>query len=176
MLAIHSILKRIRETRGLSQRKFSEISNISFRQIQRVEKSQSDVTLAKLQKLLGQFGYEVLISAKEPNWNILESFGFAMHLDSETLINADTLSFLKELKLAMSFLSENRNTAGYERHCDCLKALLLAIQIHYPSLFQKLHGKDWRNISEAFELDKIQGRHIKLRNISLSILSERLSR
>lgn len=169
-----SFLKRLRSSRGLSQRQLAERSQISFRQIQRVENGTSDISLGKFQSLMESFGYDLRLSPKEPDWNILSEWGFALSVDDHLTARSSLTKFQRELVQAMSYLFENKTNPELLRHLDCLKAMLLVLKIHYPKIFSKLSSKGpFPDISKSFDLDRVEGRHIKLRNISLTAFSNR---
>src|SRR5712672_2377647 len=75
MLSPSQILKKLRASRKLSQRQFAKRAAISFRQLQRVEREQSDITIGKLVFLLNRFGLELAVRTCEPDWRILCYFG-----------------------------------------------------------------------------------------------------
>ena len=65
MIKAGKFIKELRTKKNLSQRKFAQLTNISYRQIQRIENSQSDITLNKLNNILGNFELELKITVKE---------------------------------------------------------------------------------------------------------------
>lgn len=165
------MLKKLRERRMLSQRKFAQQAQISFRQIQRLEMNQSDITLGKLNKLLKQFYLELKIVAQEPHWNVLYHWGLPLHVDDARKQKYSYKETMEQLKWAAHFLVENKHHVAYRRHWDSFKALLLALKTHYPSRFKQCERYSKINFSNVFNLDVIEGRHIKLRNICLFSLS-----
>lgn len=152
------------------------MSHISFRQVQRIEHGQSDISWCKLSTLLSRFGFEPNVAPTDPNWEVLCAFGLALDLGASKRTAASIRTFLIELDRAMTFVLEHRDNSNYARHADCIKALLLALKLHYPALFRKLEKQNFRKISDCFKLNQIEGRHIKLRNISLGLLARRLKK
>ncbi len=172
MINTGKFIKELRTKRKLSQRKFAELTNISYRQIQRIENSQSDITLGKFKKILGRLGLEIIIRAKEPDWNALHSIGMPLNLRDVSYKKYTYQAIVKNLIFASQFFIENREDVNYQRHYDSFKALILAIKIHYPTRFTKIENDFNVDFSVSFELNNIQGRHIKLRNICIYDLSK----
>ncbi len=172
MINTGKFIKELRTKRKLSQRKFANLTNISYRQIQRIENSQSDITLGKFKKILGRLGFEIIIKAKEPDWNALHSIGMPLNLKDYRDNKYSYKIMVKNIIFAAQFLIENRENINYQRHYDSFKALLLALKIHYPTRFARIENDFNVDFSASFELINIYGRHIKLRNICIYDLSK----
>lgn len=172
MLKLNNYIKELRARRSISQRRLAVISNISFRQIQRLEKMQTDITVKKLDKFLNKFGSELKIKPKEPNWNVLFNFGLPLNIKNTSIKKYSYKKIKESIIAASDFLYENKYNVNYMRNYDSFKALLLALKTHYPSEFTKLENDFKIDFSKSFSLDKIEGRDIKLRNISLSMISD----
>jgi transcriptional regulator with XRE-family HTH domain len=171
MTDLGTFLKGLRKKNNLSQRGLAAASGISFRQIQRIEYAQSDITLKKLTGLLGKFGFEIKITSKEPDWDALISFGLPANMSGIKNKKYKYSEILKNIICASRFLSENKHDMNYARRYDAFKAMLLALKTHYPARFREIEQKHFADLSHTFQLKKIEGRHIKLRNICLGGMS-----
>ncbi len=108
----------------------------------------------------------------EPDWNVLVNFGLPVNVPEEEKKNYSYNIVKRNFKQAAEFLQKNRQEEKYLRYYDAYKAMLLALKIHYPGEFQKIENQYLIDFSKLFNLKKIEGKHIKLRNISLNILSK----
>ncbi len=83
----------------------------------------------------------------------------------------DILQFYLLVQNTAEFLtSANGSTAKFERHYDAFKGFLLALKGHYPSHYAQIKN----NATDSITHSDILGRHIKFRNISLTIMSRYL--
>lgn len=171
MKSAGEIIKEIREEKKLSQRRMAEIAGISFRQIQRLENSKSDITLKKFQDMLNAFGLRLAIFSKEPDWNALVSFGLPIDIKNKKNNKYKYSDIEKNIIIAARFLIENRNNLSYQRHYDAFKGMLLALKTHYPSRFDDIEKRCPVELYQTYKLERIKGRHIKLRNICLAVMS-----
>ena len=171
MINLGSFIKELRNEKNLSQRELARFANISYRQIQRIENCQSDITLGKFCIFLQKFGLDLKVVAKEPDWNVLFNFGLPLNIDNNRKRKYKYKTVVKNIILSSYFLLENKHNVNYMRHYDSFKALLLALRTHYPSKFRKIEDEYRINFSTSFDLNNIQGKHIKLRNICVFNLS-----
>lgn len=171
MISIDSFIKELRNTKNLSQREFARLVNISHRQIQRIENNQSDITLSKFCNILQRFGLDLKVAAKEPDWNVLYNFGLPLNISNKKKRKYGYNTVVQNIVLASYFLLDNRHNVIYMRHYDSFKALLLALRIHYPSKYRKIEDDYNIDFSNLFDLNNVQGKHIKLRNISIFYIS-----
>ncbi len=106
-----------------------------------------------------------------PDWSILIKFGLPVNSrDSENTV-PDYDKVEKNLILASQYLMGKKRDENNGRYYDSFKALLIALKIHFPSEFKRIEKIAGIDFNEAFELYNITGRDIKLRNISLSLIS-----
>lgn len=171
MIDISLFFKELRRKNNLSQRGLAGIAGLSYRQIQRIENFQSDITVNKLISFLNKFGFELRISAKEPDWNVLYNFGLPLNTGNAGKQKYKYSIIVSNIITAVQFLLENKHDVNYGRHYDAFKAMLLALKTHYPTRFIEVEKMCGINISESFDLGNVQGRHIKLRNICLARMS-----
>lgn len=107
----------------------------------------------------------------KPDWSILINFGLPVNPRQETHDTPGYVSVVQQIINAAKFLSGTDDIPHNSRYYDSFKALLLALKIHYPSEFRKIENSAGMDFVKSFELDNISGRHIKLRNIALSLIS-----
>jgi hypothetical protein len=109
---------------------------------------------------------------KEPDWNVLYNFGLPVNVPNVKKNNYNYNIILKNLILAADFLIKNKHDINYIRYYDGYKSLLLALKTHYPEKLKKIEDRYSVNFSKLYDLKKIEGKHIKLRNICLYSLSQ----
>jgi hypothetical protein len=119
-----------------------------------------------------QYGFNIQKDTKEPDWNALFNFGLPLNIANNKIKKYKYDTIIKNIVLASHFLNVNKNNTKYLRHYDSFKALLLALKTHYPSRYKEIEKNNNINFLRYFNLDIIQGKHIKLRNICLSNLSD----
>ncbi len=106
-----------------------------------------------------------------PDWDILISFGMPLNTRREIYDLPGYDNVAANIINAARYLMQNRNEPYNGRYYDSFKALLLALKIHYPSEFRRIEYLSGMDLINVFELDNVSGRHIKLRNISLPLIS-----
>lgn len=163
-------IKKIRHRMNYSQRELARMSLVSFPQIQRIENNIEHTTVKTFKKLLSVFEKDIKIVSKEPKWDNLYSCGIPL---TTTHSPKSKINFLKSILTAHDFLAENFYNPHFERHKDAYKAFLLALYTHYPTKFKNIELLLGMNLKKTWSLDKYEGKHIKLRNISLALLSQR---
>lgn len=175
---IGALLKTYRELHSVSQRKLAEETGISFRQIQRIESGECDPSFETTLDILGYYGADIQLVLNEPNWDLLARMGWPVSLSaSKGPKYEEPLTWkkgLREISRASIFIYLNSAERFMEREYDGMKALLFALKTHYPSRFKELKKTLGSDCLEWFELNKIRGRDIKLRNIALGTISREL--
>jgi len=169
--SVSCLIKKLRKKNRISQRKLAKLSHVSFPQIQRVENASSNTTIETLSKILKIFDMKVEFHYLEPKWNYLAYFGFPISIEPKKC-NMEKL--FCEFKKAHFFLKEHYFDKNFERHIDALKAFLLTLYTHYAEILNILEKKANTDFINAWHVLNYTGKHIKLRNITLNILSERL--
>ena len=109
--------------------------------------------------------------SKEPEWEALIDFGLPIHGADRKIKNYPFTFVMQSMVTAIIFLEENKTKDRYLRIYDGFKSLLLALKTHYPTTFRLVEEQTGRDLTSQFDLHTILGRHIKLRNISLSMIS-----
>lgn len=103
-----------------------------------------------------------------PEWDILTAFGLPLNSRNEEGFIPDYKTVFDNMIIASRYLA---GAASKDRYYESFKALLISLRIHYPTEFSKIEKASGLNLSESFHLDEITGREIKLRNISLALIS-----
>lgn len=106
-----------------------------------------------------------------PDWDVLINFGLPVNSRRTSKRLPDYNAVEKHLIIASEYLKDKKNDKDDGRYYDSFRSLLIALKIHYPSEFKRLEQAAGSDFNEAFELNRISGRDIKLRNISLNIVS-----
>jgi transcriptional regulator with XRE-family HTH domain len=171
MLQLHSFIKALRQKIGLSQRLFATSASISFRQLQRIEKGESDITLTKFLSMLDTFGLKLTIEPEQPNWMTLAYFGMPITCHDHTEVNYSEKELVRNITICAPYLAIKNTDISLQRARDAFKALLLALMTHYPTKFKKIVRKSKLDLIKLFNLHQISGRDIKLRNICVARLA-----
>ena len=104
-----------------------------------------------------------------PEWNILTAFGLPLNNRTPDNLIPDYKIVFDNMIAASRYLAGR--VAERDRYYESFKALLISLRIHYPTEFNRIEKASGLNLSESFHLDVITGRDIKLRNISLALIS-----
>lgn len=166
-------LRQLRSEHGISQRALAREGVLSFAQIQRVEHGTRDIYLDRASRLLGRFGYELKIARREPCWQILCEAGLPLYLTEEVhraSVPIDEHNLFEQMERAHLYLQENLTDRALAKHRDAYKALLFALRSHYMSVFAQLTGR-LGDLATMWELDRITGKDLKLRDIAVSRIS-----
>ena len=168
---IGALLKKERIKRQLSQRAFSKFIGLSFRQLQRLEKNESDLTVAHLLPILKRLEIDWHFDSRNPDWQKLISFGMPLEMEPSSQKNAALDEGIQELKKGVTFFlvhPKERQSRLY----DAFRGLLLALSHHFPSLFSIAFPD--QTILRALQLSHITSRDIKFRQLALSRISTNL--
>lgn len=164
-------LKQLRESNALSQRALAEESGVSFRQIQRIESGESEPTISLASKLLKVFDRNLETSMREPHWNFLKLFGIPVSISGKAKPFEQAW---QELRYSIEFLYHHQSDRSLGRFRDGVKAIVLTLKTHYPSLFDDLRLVTPSDQIQSLNLNEIRGRDIKLRNIALGSMALKL--
>jgi len=103
-----------------------------------------------------------------PQWDILAAFGLPLNSRNQVGLIPDYKTVFDNMVFASHYFAVS---VSRDRYYESFKALLVSLKIHYPTEFGKIEKASGLNLSESFHLDIITGRDIKLRNISLALIS-----
>lgn len=107
----------------------------------------------------------------EPDWTILEAYGLPLNMREPAGAGFSHTDVVKNIIIASRYLYGRRGIYTDARYYDSFKALLLALKIHYPAEYMSIKDISGMDLDEMFMLDHVLGRHIKLRNIALGLMS-----
>lgn len=176
MKALSKFIKELRGYVHLSQADFAQRAGISCRQLQRLEKGTSTMTLPRLERMLTAFSLDLQIVRAEPDWAALADFGLMVNVPGGVPGRYSPAQAVAGLRAAVFFLLDKKHSRQWERHYDAFKALLIALQIYYPSSYKTLKNDTGIDLDSVFELNQVAGRHIKLYNMSLQAVSRYFKR
>lgn len=165
----HAIRTR-RVLYGLSQVELAVLANVSLPTVQNIEASRANPSLETIKQLLGRLDLRLTLSPSEYDLDKLTRIGVPlMSLKNQKKIALSNKLILQEVVRAACFLQETREI--HSREVEAFEAYLLALQIHYPTLYNKACRSE---AVTRFVPHKITGKHIKLRRIAVRSLSELL--
>jgi transcriptional regulator with XRE-family HTH domain len=154
-------LKKLRQSLGLTQAELSRLAGVSVPLIQLLERGEGNPSLETL-KLIGKvIGFDVQLNEKPANWPLLITAGLPLAGPHQTDATLTIWDVVREFSLAHA-------QAQNERERDALKAMLLAIKMHYPSCYRRFFAHQ----GIAIELGDVDGRVLKLSRMARARLSE----
>jgi hypothetical protein len=106
-----------------------------------------------------------------PDWNLLIAFGMPLNPRGQHPAQPSFDEVWIALRAAVVFARDSSGFQADGRLKDAFKALLLTLKTHYPTLYHRLAGQCACDLHKTFDLGRISGRDIKLRNIALSGVS-----
>ena len=172
MIDLSHWLSSARKELGISQSSLTQLSGLSLPLIQKIEAGQGNPSLKSLQALSGALGFKLDLLRKAAPWEDLSYHGAALSVSShshqrstrspQSLVNCVFLC-LREVN--------DKNTPLDSRASEALIALLLGIKSAYPTLWKKNFAK---KIHAKTLPARPDGRLLKLKRISISVLSEYL--
>jgi len=160
---IASIIKNRRADLGLTQVLLSKITGISLPTIQNIEAGKANPSIETLSKLFDALDIEWSLNNKGIDWDLLASCGLPV-LQKELPNKLPHIDLLvKELHKLHKDISLKQD----DRLRDAVQAMLLAMSIHYPKIYDSYFKKDFPiNL-----LRNLDGRLNKLKRLSLIRLS-----
>jgi transcriptional regulator with XRE-family HTH domain len=166
---IASLIASSRESLGLTQMELAHHSRVSLPTIQNIEANKGNPSLQTLEQLLHALGMKLEIKVATADWDLLAACGVPLFSESKRQHFVSREVLIHNLKKACLELS--MGTADAERKREAIRATLLALKMHYPSIYAKECGG--RLFQKTFPKE-ISGRIIKLRRIALAHISEYL--
>ena len=167
MLTFISLLfKKKRKELGFSQVRLAANANVALPTVQNLEAAKGNPSIDVLSKTLDAIGYEMKIVPRLPDWDLLFSLGVPLMEKKHYSRRPERRQVAPAILQAIDFLTQSTG-AGFERQLDAVKAFVLALKTHYPSLYSGI-----RPFLPAHFLPlHPDGRLIKLRRIALSLLA-----
>lgn len=165
-MKIDDTFRKARKTVRLSQGAVAYLSKTSLPTIQNIESGKGNPSLSVLSSVAQVLGLEISIQSRKPDWDFLRSCGVPIQGMNESKNKKPEVDpLVLETKLALQGPLSTREA-------EALTAFLLAIQIHYPTLYKKSFSKNPLAL-KALE-QPITGRIIKLSRIARHSISEYL--
>jgi transcriptional regulator with XRE-family HTH domain len=166
---ISNAIKVRRRVCGLTQSELASLSSVSLPLIQILEGHRGNPTLSVLERILGALEMDIVLTSHQPDWDYLERFGLTLLSPSKGrgLANAtwDEQKFARELRSAVADVLASEQKDG--RRKDALVGLMLALKEHYPKKAASLGLVPFFRLCKKFD-----GRHIKLKRLSLAVLQK----
>ena len=172
MECICQAVRKIRRAFGMTQVDLSAKSGVSLPTIQNIETGRANPSLATLESVLKPLGLVLEIRKKEADWDVLSALGLPLVSRSGKKVELDPDLLINQIRLAAMELDGVDRLPDHERKLESFQALLLALKVHYPSMFNKrIVGS---SLLEALIPDRPSGRVIKLKRVVERSLSEYL--
>lgn len=160
------LIRKQRELFGLTQAKLSFIAGVSLPTIQNIEAGRANPELETIQRLLQALGIETQFVVRHADWDFLSLCGVPLHKIETTHKSTNDEIFTKErfiseMRLALLECNSSTTAEDKARKSKALGATLVALQTHYPSVYEEFSGSAL--ITELLNQANLQ----KLRRIAL---------
>jgi len=155
---------RISEQRkrlGMTQEKLAGLADVSLATLQAIEAGSGNPSYDLTSRLLKALGLELGIQRKHIDWNQLAALGVplsSLSPDHSVELRPEERWIL--IKSACQELIERAHDIELARHREALQAFILAIKLHYPSLYKKNLEKS--EVVQQILPKEMSGRIIKL--------------
>jgi len=171
-MLFYQILSFQRKALGISQSELAFQSGLSLPTIQKLEAGSGNPSLETLEALLPHLGYRFRFEPRGADWEYLKACGLPLTSSHEERVKTKYKARLQPQKLLTEIraaLVEIASSESESRKKEALLALLLALKIHYPPLYQKLRRSQ---LLSQFEKYDDNPKLIKLKRLALSGLSK----
>lgn len=162
------IIERLRSQRqqmGLTQQKLAELAAVSLPTVQNIERGLGNPSLDVLMKLAQALGLTLSIDPAPVDWDLLAYLGVPLTSAKKNIrVKKDSATLVMKLREAI-LASQN---APADRNIEALAGTLLAIQTHWPSLFNKFGSL--KAVAEALISRQDPARLLKLRSMAINNL------
>ncbi len=171
MKSLPEQVRSVRRALGLSQVALAAAAGVSLATVQNVEAGRSNPALGTLRSLLLPLGLDLEVVPAAADWDALADHGLPLAARRRPRVIPVEATLPGLVRRAAAEVSRTPAVDG-ERRRDALMALLLALRIHYPRLYQRWFGRSaWLR---ALTPDEPSGRIIKLARIARAALAEYL--
>jgi len=157
-----------RKALGLSQVALSVRSGVSLPTLQRIESGKGNPSLATLESLIAALDLELSCHERSIDWDELAAFGLPLHRREIRHVRKTRENFFKAMFRACSIFEQERRLPDFPRKKEALIGILLALKLHYASLYKDLCRR-CPMVEQLFH-DTIEGKHIKLKRLALAKL------
>jgi len=162
-MSLLALVKSTRQQKGLTQMQVASEAKVSLATLQNLEAGRANPELHTLETILKVLGLDLVVHPKKPDWNILIHHGLPLLTENSLPVRAHVDSLIEELRRLSLHLPRLRKRG---READALIALIWGVHDHYPSLWDQLD----EDLKTWWSKQRREGRHLKLRRISLAKL------
>ena len=149
-----SIICEERRNQGLTQSELAYRSRVSLPTIQNIETGKANPTVSTLTAVLGVLGLELVMEPRRADWTLLARCGAPLMVREEMVCDGgqagaepyvdDTApvpptadELLRGIRDACRELRDMSDSESSERRREAVQALILALQIHFPTVFNR---------------------------------------
>jgi transcriptional regulator with XRE-family HTH domain len=168
--ALGRTIRQARRRRGLTQTELGGAAATSLATVQNIEAGRANPSLSTLQRVLDALQLDLSLAQRGTDWDALVALALPLSTRSDS--TARRTSFDQLPTLIRSAASEVASQGEGSRERDALEALLLALHIHYASLYRSWFADS--PVVGALLPTSPTGRHIKLARIARARLAEQL--
>lgn len=162
-----TIVKTTRIARGLTQTTLAQKAGVGFATLQNIEAGRANPEYKTVHAILRALDLSLEIKEATFSWNPLISLGLPLLNTAKiTEPNASATLLTTYLNQISKSVLQNANS----RELDALAGFLWAIKDHYEYTWQTISPM----LREWFRKQSLNGRHIKLRRLSLAGISRYL--
>ena len=119
---------------GLSQQQAAVSAGISLSTLQKIEAEQVSPCMETVESLLASLKLEFQISPAPADWNSLSALGVPLSVEKTSKVKPSREQLLGHLQVAIGALTIKQLKTSREGFA--LQGTILALKLHYPSLFK----------------------------------------
>jgi len=166
---MHAILLKILKKRKdlrLSQVALSARSGVSLPTLQRIEAGKANPSLSTLESLVSALDLELSCHDVSVDWDELAAYGLPLQPRVIRHVRKTRENFFAALCRACSSCEHERHLPDFSRKQEALIGTLLAVKLHYGSLYKELCERC--PTVKSLLPSAIEGKHIKLKHLALA--------
>jgi DNA-binding XRE family transcriptional regulator len=138
MTSLGRSLRGHRVELGLTQSALARKAGVSLATVQNVEAGRANPAMATVKRILDQVGMTIEWKPREADWDALATFGLPLRPARTRRRRVRSAAALRALLLpALVEVRSSKDADDRERKVEALRALLLALRDHYPSVFRR---------------------------------------
>ena len=164
MTDLAATVRDLRRSQGMTQAELARLSDLSLPSIQNLEAGRGNPSWSSVMRLFDALGAEAHVSPQQADWDALSELGLPLRPRNERRGPRTRALLLRELRKAALELAGDSGMPDRERKAEGLAALLLAIRIHYPSLYRRSIARS--PLLASMEAKTMTGRLIKLKRVA----------
>jgi transcriptional regulator with XRE-family HTH domain len=171
MNGLGSRFTEARREAGFTQAGLASLARVSLTTVQSIEAGRANPALGTLEALLAPLGLALVLREDPADWDRLAFLGLPLSARVPAPGPATAEELARQIHRAVRELVRDPAAADAERKRECLRALLLAIRVHFPGV----HRRWFRRSGSARHLCATgSGRELKLARIARARLAEYL--